>query len=245
MTLNLWQGRLSRNYPDFIADQKADVICLQEVYSSEIDLPGLETFNSRQKAEKASGLEYSFFSPTYAFNVLDKTVQYGNLILSRYPFSQTDTIFTSGQYTEYKKSSDYVANTRNAQVVKISLEGRELTVVNHHAYWEPVPGGSTTSFNNIKFLSQELSNFKSPLIVAGDFNLSSDTEAIRYFKETLKLKNLNDGKYPSTLSKEVSPFTVDCDYIFVSSEIDSQNFFLSDKLASDHRALILDFSIKS
>ena len=243
VTLNLWQGRLNRNYPYFIADQKADIICLQEVYSSDIEFPVLEQFRSRQYVQEASGLEHSFFSPTYGFTVMGSKVQFGNLILSRYPFSSQKTIFTSGEYRDLNAPTDYVPNTRNAQVAKIQVDGKELTIVNHHGHWEPSVNGSEVSLARLEFLASQLKDIQGPYIVAGDFNVSSKSEAMSNFKNILNLTDLKQGQYESTLTGIVTPYIVDCDYILISKEVNSQSFEVSDQLVSDHRPLILEFNL--
>ncbi|HEY1645391.1 MAG TPA: endonuclease/exonuclease/phosphatase family protein, partial [Candidatus Saccharimonadales bacterium] len=157
ITLNIWQGRLFRNYPDFLKEEQADIICLQEVYKSDKKIPTLELFSNISTAQEASGLEYSFFSPVHGYKVMGVNVQFGNCILSRTPLENQTAIFTSGEYLEFTDPSDYVNNIRNAQIASVNIDGQSLTVVNHHGYWELSPTGSNESTKSLGVLSQALS----------------------------------------------------------------------------------------
>ena len=57
ISLNLWQGRLYKNYPDFIQKHNADILCLQEVYDADRRIPLGDMFISLSKVKKASSLE--------------------------------------------------------------------------------------------------------------------------------------------------------------------------------------------
>ena len=242
ITLNLWQGRLKNNFPNFITSQQADIICLQEVWSANFDLPTLDTFHSRQRIEETSGLEFSYFSPTFAITMLGEKVQFGNLLLSRYPFKSTNTFFNHEQYMEFESPEEFINNIRNAQIVKLDVDGAELNVVNHHGFWVPDSNGSEESLKKLQILADELVSIESPLIVAGDFNLASSTDAIKQFKTNLNLIDLNNGNIESTLSADVTPLIADCDYIFIRQDIKVESFAVSNQLVSDHKALILEFN---
>ncbi|HEY1645435.1 MAG TPA: endonuclease/exonuclease/phosphatase family protein, partial [Candidatus Saccharimonadales bacterium] len=85
---------------------------------------------------------------------------------------------------------------------------------------------------------------KRPLIIAGDFNLNSDSQPINTFKNSLNLSDLTeDYNLDNTLVNEVTPYKVDCDHVFVSQDINIHSYKMSDKLLSDHRALSVEFDL--
>lgn len=245
LTLNLWQGRLHRNYPDFFKAEKADIICLQEVYEADNNIPTLEFFSSVSAAKEFSGLSYEYFSPVHSYEVMGTRVKLGNCILSRHPILKVETVFTHGKYREFNHPSEYIGNSRNAQIIQVSLGKGPLCIVNHHGYWEADPNGSDESLKAITKLSNVLKPIKDPLIMVGDFNLNSNSRPIKFLKEELDLVDLTEKSgIKSTLSKQVTPYTASCDHVFINNGIKLNDFRISDELLSDHKALITEFDLK-
>jgi endonuclease/exonuclease/phosphatase family metal-dependent hydrolase len=244
ISLNLWQGRLYKNYPDFIKKHNTDVLCLQEVYDADRQVSLGDMFISLSMVKKASSLENVFFAPTLSFVIQNTKVRLGNAVLSRYPLSSQRTVFTNGEYIEMDNPEDYVSNTRNAQLANINLNGRIINLVNYHGYWEIDPEGSERSLETITKLVNEVRDFKPPLIMSGDFNLNAGSKAINYLKNELNLRDLTEeAGSPPTMSDKIVPYTASCDHIFVSRDIKVNSFTVADDLVSDHKALVLDFDI--
>ena len=244
VTLNAWQGRLSRNLTPFFKKVEADIICLQELNSSNDEVPTWDLLQSLQRIKEASGLQYNYFSPTYGYKIMGQTVEFGNGILSKFPIVNKKTIFTNGKYLSISGSNDYVPNTRNAQIVTIDTPQGGLVLVNHHAHWETDPMGSEVSMDRIKVLVDELEKVEAPLIVTGDYNLRASSKPIKYLKTKLKVRDMTeDSGTTNTLSSEVNPFVVDCDHIFINEFVSKKEFKVSSSLVSDHKALIFDFDI--
>jgi endonuclease/exonuclease/phosphatase family metal-dependent hydrolase len=246
ITFNTWQGRLSRNFLPFFKEQHADIVCLQELNSStEPTGDWLDTFRGLQAIQENSGLKNQYFSPTYSYGMMGVTVDYGNGLLSRYPLSNQQTVFTHGQHTRITKADDHVHNTRNAQTVTIASPSGDLTVVNTHAHWDKDPMGSELSVSRLEKLIESLKDVQGPLVVAGDFNLKSESEALQFFKTALGLTDLTlEYGLNNTLSNLVTPYQVACDHIFINDHITVENLQLHEELLSDHKALALDFDIK-
>ncbi len=244
ISLNLWQGRLYKNYPDFIQKHNADILCLQEVYDADRRIPLGDMFISLSKVKKASSLENVIFAPTLSFIIQNTKVSFGNAVLSRYPLSNQRTVFTNGEYIEVGNPEDYVSNTRNAQIANTNLNGQVINLVNYHGYWEIDPEGSDRSLESITKLINEVRDRKPPLIMSGDFNLNANSKAINYLKNELNLRDLTEeAGSPSTMSNQIVPYTASCDHIFVSRDIKVNSFTVADDLVSDHKALVLDFDI--
>jgi endonuclease/exonuclease/phosphatase family metal-dependent hydrolase len=247
ITLNTWQGRISRNFGPFFKAQQADIICLQELHSSNQPITNwLDTFKILETINQASALDNQYYSPTFSYSVMGVEVQFGNGILSRYSLNNKRTAFTHSQYTKLAQASDDVHNTRNAQIVTVHSPSGDLTIVNTHAHWETNPMGSDLSGRRLAKLSKALEEVQGPMIVAGDFNLKSETAAIQDFQKGLNLKNLTEEYgITNTLNNLVTPHKVACDYIFINDSIDVTDFRLNETLLSDHKALILDFDIRA
>jgi endonuclease/exonuclease/phosphatase family metal-dependent hydrolase len=247
ITFNTWQGRLSRNFLSFFEQHETDILCLQELNSSHeliMDWPG--AFCGRQEIQKVSGLENQYYSPTYSYKVMSVEVEFGNGMLSRYPINNERTVFTHGQFTKITQVDNALHNTRNAQIVTIASPWGDVTVVNTHGHWGTDPMGSELAMQRLEKLAQALKDIQGPLIVAGDFNLDSKSDAIQSFKETLGLTDLTlEHGLTNTLNNLVTPYEVACDHIFINDSIEVVKLQLHTDLLSDHNALALDFDIRA
>ena len=235
-----------RNFAPFFQEQQADILCLQELHSSTQPVTNwLDTFHLLETIQEASALENQYFSPTFSYDVMGVEVAFGNGILSKYPFNNQQTLFTHGQYEKLAAKNDDIHNTRNALIVQVHSPSGDVTIVNTHAHWDKNPNGSELSLQRLEKLTKVLENIQGPMIVAGDFNLNRETEAIQSFKKALKLTDLTERSgITNTLNNLVTSYKVACDYIFINDSINAKNLQLSEALLSDHKALILDFDIK-
>ena len=245
--LNIWQGRLLRQAIDLLEDEQPDIICLQEVHSCEQDTsPLFEFFEFLQSLEaiqaKFPGY-HTFFAPTYDMTILGSKILYGNAVLSRYPIVNQDTFFISGEYRSYQTLEDFELNTRSLQRAIIQLDdGRSLCLLNHHGYWASNPLGSETTVGKMQAVADIIASSPSPLIFAGDLNITPDSPAMQPVHKLLR--NLTqENRVATTLSPIRKLPDVACDHICISEGIDVQNFVVSERVVSDHKALILEFSL--
>lgn len=135
--------------------------------------------------------------------------------------------------------------------VQLGREIKKVIIANHHAYihvGDPLTShlGSSESLNLLQKVADNLRPFTESLIFCGDLNISKESPNLKPIAE-LGLRNLTiENNVPTTLSKvhhaDVRD-TVACDYILCSQNIEVKNFSVSDKIVSDHRALILEFEI--
>lgn len=245
ITLNTWQGRFFRNFKPFFEEQNADIICLQELNKTDGYIPtyhSLETWNDMLDITK---FKNTYYSAVWSYDLMDREVEFGNGLLSRFPITQKETLFTHGSYQKVS-ADNYESNVRNAQIVELDVEDQKLTVVNHHAHWEADGMGTPVSLEKIKKLVERLRSVDGPLVIVGDFNLRPESEAIQYLVNELNLRDLTaEAGLDNTLENAVTEFKVACDHIFVSKHIDVVNFERSDALLSDHKALIVEFDISN
>ncbi len=241
ITINTWQGRLQRNLEEFVRDEQADVLCLQELCSADKVTAPWGHFATLQTLQEAGQLPHDYFSPTNSYDLMEQEVGFGNGILSRQPLTNTETIFTYGEHHRVTAAS-FVPNVRNAQIADIAVGSDSVRIVNYHAHWEPSEKGSAESLERIKPLAEALRHVTGPLIVAGDFNVTADSNSLRYFMETVGLRSLTEeARVASTMSNSITPWVVACDHILVNDQIEVKSFQVDDRLVSDHKALILEF----
>lgn len=251
--INAWLGGLYHQLMDLVDEQNPDFICLQEVFSSNISI-GIDKEKYMTFEILKNKFGYGYFSPTWSFDYLGQKVGYGNAIISKYPIYDTKTLFTNGDYadlTQNKSTIKYKSftNIRNIQSCKLDIDGKTLSIINHHGYHEPNSNGSQQSIKSMKKVIEHIKAIDDgkPLIFCGDLNLNPDSEPIKLLESSTNFRNLiTENGAKTTLSKvfRIKNLNVVCDYVFTSKNIKVKDFFVSNKVVSDHKALVLDFDTK-
>lgn len=246
LQLNLWQGRILWQVTRFLEQEQPDILCLQEVYSSKEKIPHWDLFGSLEAIQETlPDIQYWFFAPLYAYRVNGRRVYAGNAIGSRYPIHDQQTIFVHGKYVE---DVDPDPNTRNLQACTLELEGGDsLALLNHHAYWEQTPLGSLETAQKMQRIKEMAAALPRPLIVSGDMNVLPDSETMQVFDGMLENLTGTHG-IETTLSVLAHAFDrnnmVPCDHILVSNDIQVHSFGTSETIVSDHKPVLLEFSLK-
>ena len=241
--LNIWQGRFTEQTKAFIEHEQPDIICMQEVYSSKLDTPLMPFFNALERIAAVLPDYDVYFSPVHKLVILGEDVFYGNAILSRHELKDTETFFIHGQYAEIDTVEQMDSNIRNMQRAGIELpDGKQMTIINHHGYWEPNEVGSEITVDRMQKVADVIKDSPRPLVFAGDLQIISRSPAMKPIHE--QLRDLTDEyNLPTTLSSFGKVKNVACDHICVSEEIKVRSFSASDILVSDHLALILEFDV--
>ena len=84
-----------------------------------------------------------------------------------------------------------------------------------------------------------IDKLKGPIVLCGDFNLKPESESL----ELINAKLVNHAKERGVLTTR-TPLTYKtevCDYIFTSPNIQVKDFQILDDIASDHKALLIEF----
>lgn len=241
--LNIWLGHLLNPALAFIDREDPDILCAQEVYSSEA---GLGLFDAYQTHQRLSELfPYQFFASTFSHQVLGETVEYGNAIYSKFPIHDESVDFTHGHYVENQTVKNFAHNIRSVQQCKVTLpDGKTISIANHHGYHSTNFSGTDESVASMRQAARSLQKAQAPLIFCGDLNVNQTSQTVHEL-DVLKLRNLAAEFELTTTLSSAHRFThnLTCDYIFVTPSIKVDNFYASDAVVSDHKALILDFEI--
>jgi endonuclease/exonuclease/phosphatase family metal-dependent hydrolase len=245
--VNAWLGRLLPTLLDFISQQNADILCCQEIFSSQQPNPLMETTQTLEHIQKAGDFKEVFFSPTSSFSVFGEEVFLGNAIFSKHSISEKKTIFTSSNFHANQEASSWIRNIRNLQLCTINTsDNKRLNIANHHGYHELDQMGSDKTSESIKKLVNALSAASHPLIFCADLNIVKESPYFSPLKD-LGLRNLTaENNTTTTLSPAHRIYEkeqVACDYIMCSPDIAVNEFTVSDALMSDHKALVLDFGL--
>lgn len=158
-TLNTWarKGPYEERFPLILKELnriKPDIICLQEVFDEELP----------KQIKLAMQYLYSY-----------ESFPAGLVIISKFPIRKSKTL-------TYDYLSSIDDNDRRAIFSEISVNNRAILVGNTHWPWKPED--DKVRFKNAKELLYYLKSVPHPIFLAGDFNTSSESDAISILKES-------------------------------------------------------------
>lgn len=241
LTLNVWQGRLERVLLKHLETIDVDIACMQEAVDYGEKYHGL--ISSYRKIGMTLGLENQFFSPLTTMRLGDRDLVHGNITYSNIPFTETTTVFTKGTFTENFDFDTDDYNIRAFQHALIEVDGKKLNVINHHGHHiDAHKLGDEETLRQVRQIVDYTKKLEGATIICGDFNLSPESESIQLLDK--HLQNLPVEYSLKTTRSQLTHKNEVCDYIFVSSDIIVNEFFMDKTIISDHNALILDFDLK-
>ena len=239
--LNTWSCKLSTEIVRLFDQEQPDITCLQEVVRSEFGGKILETIDEITDAHPFS--DY-YYTPLVEFAFMHHRASRGNMITSNLPLTNKTELWTHGQYTEdfdYVDSGGYNA-ARNIAHATITDQPVPIHVLTLHGYHLPNhKNGNEETLRACKQLLEYAKQLKGAVIIAGDFNLAPDSESIKLIESAFR--NLSVENNLQTTRNYLTAKTEVCDYIFVNDKVTVNSFYASDIIASDHSALVLDFSV--
>lgn len=241
LQINIWQGRLLKNFVKLIKELDPDIITFQELCSSG-DIES-EFFNNLEVINEEFDYPHQVFSPTHSFPMMKYNINFGNAIISKQPFTKTHTVFTNLEFKENFdfKLDDY--NIRNFVHSELEVKGKRLNVITHHGHHiSGTKDGNDETKRQMQMIKDYIDSLEGGVILTGDFNLSPQSESLNVLNS--KLTNLCiKHNIDNTRNEFASAAIQVCDYIFVNDEIKVEKFEVVDKVVSDHQVLLLDFNI--
>jgi endonuclease/exonuclease/phosphatase family metal-dependent hydrolase len=244
VTLNLWNGgRLFNQAKQFLIDQNADIYFLQEVYDGHV--PDLENrLRTRDILQSAFPDYFSAFAPAYLdTRPKEGNIEEGLLLLSRYELTNTQNLFIDVPYGPYDQetTTDFRFFPSNIQKATITVHNQIITLLNIHG---PVNNNGTEDTDRrLKMKDTICTHITDYSILAGDFNVSPQTQTIRALEE--KLTNVFAGELSTSfnikrkdLIKRPGYATAVVDMIFVTPTIPILKKEHPDVDVSDHLPLI-------
>lgn len=253
--VNAWMGNLAVPLARFLEAEKPDFICMQEVFMPQDNvIPAFDLqFNFLKDIREHTGLGHEYFAKAWSFQLGSATYDLGSIILSRYPMDAQTSFFPYGSYHTRTSKDDSAPNSQPWLAATISLpEGKQFALATYHGFLKDAGGifgiGDQETIEVWRKVAARLGELARPLVFCGDFNIWPESPA---FKELdgLGLRNLiTESGSRGTLS-EVHKAPAENravstpDHMFVDENIRVQDFYVSDTLVSDHKALILEFDI--
>lgn len=256
ITLNIWGGRVLGPLLEFTKArlQDIDIICLQEVYSSDrLPAGGVEycTNTLQQMAALLPHHEY-VYAPSVQGIFMDRhqdpELGYGNGMFVR---KELNILERRNEFIVKSEGDGFdleagVDHPRSLQIVRLDTAlGQQLVIANYHGYWSNGPKtDDEVRIEQSRKINELLGQYDVSTVLCGDFNLLPETKSLGMLKEG-RVDLVAKYKLPTTRSKlykriDYAPFA---DYIFTSPKVQDKSFRALDDVVSDHLALELDFDL--
>lgn len=245
--LNVWSGgKLFENIQKYIAEEKADILCLQEVYHVE-DYPPEQEWHLVSALAKLLNYPYWAFAPACSVaKNSDKRIQVGNAILSKLPIKSAQAIFFDIPYNDayVRTPGDYQSEPRNLQHGEILIDNKVLHVFNTQGIWGFNGDDNERRLFMGDVIAREVAG-KNLAVLMGDFNIKEGSETIN--KIEAHMTNIFKGELKTSFNmqhKQGGSFGESVvDMMFVSPGIQNINHYVSKQNVSDHLSLVGEFEI--
>jgi endonuclease/exonuclease/phosphatase family metal-dependent hydrolase len=187
VTLNLWNGgRLLPAAREFLREQNADIMFLQEVYNGS----GVEK-EDRYRTVEILQADFPEYHAAFSAIYLDTSTPYGELddgqlILSRWPLTQLERAYVKSGYGPFDQegTTDFSSFPAAFQKATVTISGKEITLINVHG---PVNLDGLADDESRQIMRTKiLEHVTEYTIVAGDFNARAESETFRVLEQQLQ-----------------------------------------------------------
>jgi len=238
-----------------LRDADADIICLQEFFSSIV--PG-NHYNLMDSIARTMGYPYYYFSKDYP--KFDEKYYSGSIIFSKYEIVDTAKIIFPERFTGSIIKTGIVINKDTVDIFTTRLQSVRF-LRNEYKRLNSIKNGSDSAFAGSRNIISKLkygymrraeqanivNNFiaqsKRPIIFTGDLNDVPISYTYSKVKEGMSDAWINKGAGIGRTFKFISP-TLRIDHIFFNNFFNvRQTDMITTKEASDHYGLISDLFI--
>ncbi|HVV67154.1 MAG TPA: endonuclease/exonuclease/phosphatase family protein [Candidatus Saccharimonadales bacterium] len=238
LTLNLWNGgRLMDGALDFLAEQNADIVFLQEVYDGSGDLE--PRFRSTEILAERLQYPYAEFAPAMLDKLPEGDIQSGNAILSRYALQTAGIRFFNEPYHELTSTDSKTFKTmpRTLQHITAETPAGVLNLYNMHGVWDLDGDNFSERRQKMRDVIMNAIEGKRNVIMAGDTNAQPTNELWRPIERqlhsvfgtelasTFNMKHKNNPGYATArvdmmfVSPDIAVLERDCPQVDVSDHL--------------------------
>ncbi len=248
----------SEKVAQFLKEQDADILCLQEVIRH-FDDTAFRQYRSKKVIDEALKDIYphTFFGPQWISKHLELRgnrqrdfggyVEQGNYFLSKYPILSAENrhyLYTYRLESDHTKFAE-TDHPRSVAITTVDIQGRKLTLMNIHGCWSKGKKDTEFSLKQSMYLLDIAKDISDPLLLVGDFNVAPKTKSIRMLSEVFE-NMIETFQISSTLpnSRGNLETAMLVDYIFSNEKITPRGLQVPQIEISDHLPLIFDFDLK-
>lgn len=231
--LNAWAGNLTPEIVRMLDREEPDIVCLQEVISTEVTAKVLQ---SLEELLEDHPFPYVYYSPLVQFRYMHGYAMRGNAILSKYPILEQDTFWTNGQFQPDFEYSMGWNSARGVAHCLVDTPAGPLHVITNHGYHvREHKNGTAETLAACRQIADFCQQLDGKAILTGDFNLVPRCESLDALNSTMR--NLCIEYDVQTTRNHLTTKTEVCDYIFVNDAVMVEDFVVLDDVVSDHKAL--------
>lgn len=243
LSINVWfGGKQWDDLVDFLKQEDADIVALQEVYGGED--PKLEKrLRTIQALTKEVPYPYTAFAPAMIDSKLN--LPWGNAVLSKFPITKHEAIFFDVPFGERElKRGNAEYAPRNMLHAVIDLGSTTLNVFSLHGIWgkdgDDNPRRLAMS-DTIIARTKQLPH----VILSGDSNVKENTETVRKLER--HLHNVFKGERATSFNMRIKTdqrlAAAAVDHLLVSQDLTVTEHSQPDVDASDHLPLVATIEI--
>ena len=177
---------------------------------------------------------------------------YFNAQLTDYPYRVEETKNSAFGIAIWSKHPivnhqviDFVSKKIPSIHADININGQALTLLGTH----PIAPVSKKLFNNrnkqLELMAEWATTIDSPLLIAGDFNITPWSVFFKKMVRKGKLLNAGDGHgLNPTWPAQVFPLLIPIDHMFVNQHLKVISFNASGDVGSDHRSIVATIALE-
>lgn len=259
ITVNIWGGKVYNPLFNFLKKHKdkTDIFCFQEVFRSDRDIITHGSHSNILK-DLVDGLTdfNHYYSPTAKGHdtrgAVDFPLEFGQATFIKKGINviKQEEIFV---HRTFNKPGPYYPDgrvdfPRNYIYSEIEKDAKRFLVLNLHGFWEPAAKyDNEQRFRQSQIIIDHIKHVGLPAIVAGDFNLRIETEALKMFDDNEFRNLVKESRSLTTRStlyhdkwRSNDKFA---DYILTTKGIWVMDFKVMRTKISDHLPLCLEFEV--
>lgn len=232
---------------EFLRQQDADIVCLQEVGKAEEKSVKSE-YDSYHAIMDTKLYPHRFMGESHEFKAFNTRnidfwgyMRQWHLVLSKYPITKAETWFYHRSFERREDFSTRRQTDHGRMLTRaiVSIDGQNIQVCNIHGIRTADKQWDQRTIKQCEFIINKVKEHELPTIIAGDFNLLPTTESIKimnkYYQNNISKFNITSSK-PERTGKQSDII----DYIFTKN-IEPKKCYTINNDISDHLPLIAEF----
>ncbi len=247
ISLNLWWGgELFPAIIDFLKQQNADIVALQEVHDGH-DPSFKEQWRSMEVLRRELGYPCDDYAQAFILTEADAKIPLGNAVLSKFPITDTSVTFlVESSRDEYQDVPEqWPIEPRVLQYAALDTPSGPVNLFNMHGVWDMA--GDRPSQERQAMIVKTLAAIKDKpnVILTGDTNASQGNPVLKDLEQQLTSVFGRTLTTTFNMRRKDNPgyATAAVDHMYVSPSMQIVSKDCPDVDISDHRPLIVELKI--